>query len=48
MSLRKVSHALEPAIKRSHVAIWKWIQKCSFALNSFDADKKDVKIILIE
>lgn len=48
LSLRKASHALEPIIKRSHVAIWKWIQKYSFILNSFDANKKDVKEIFID
>jgi len=48
LSLRKASHALEPIIKRSHVAIWKWIQKHSFVLDSFDTDKKDVKVIFID
>ena len=43
LSLRKASHVLEPIIKRSHVAIWKWIQKYSFVLNSFDVSRKDVK-----
>jgi len=29
LSLRRASHVLEPIIKRSHVLIWKWIQKYS-------------------
>jgi len=48
LSLRKASHALEPIINRSHVAVWKWIQKHSSVLDSFDADKKDVKVIFID
>jgi hypothetical protein len=48
LSLRKASHALEPIIKRSHVAVWKWIQKHSFVLDSFDADKKYAKVIFID
>ncbi len=48
LSLRKASHVLEPIIKRSHVAIWKWIQKYSFVLNSFDVSRKDVKVVFID
>ncbi|NAY82126.1 MAG: hypothetical protein GU362_04510 [Thaumarchaeota archaeon] len=48
MSLRKASHVLEPIIKRSHVAIWKWIQKYSFVLDSFDVDKHEVNSIFID
>ena len=48
LSLRKSSHALELLIKRSHVAVWKWIQKHSSVLDSFDADKKDVKAIFFD
>ncbi|MFP3223258.1 MAG: hypothetical protein RXR21_06330 [Nitrososphaeria archaeon] len=48
MCLRKALHALEPIIKRSHVAIWKWIQKYSFVLDSFDVDKHEVNSIFID
>jgi len=48
LSLRRASHVLEPIIKRSHVAIWKWIQRYSFVLDSFDVDKHDVNSILID
>jgi hypothetical protein len=48
LSLRKASHVLEPIIKRSHVAIWKWIQKYSFVFDSFDVDKHDVNSIFID
>ena len=47
LSLRKASYVLEPIIKRSHVAIWKWIQRYSFVLDSFDVDKHDVNSIFI-
>ncbi|MFP3131029.1 MAG: hypothetical protein RXR51_05560 [Nitrososphaeria archaeon] len=43
MSLRRASHVLEPIIKSSHVAIWKWIQKYSLIFDSFDVDKHDVE-----
>ena len=48
LSLRRASHVLEPIIKRSHVAIWKWIQKYSFVLDSFDVGKHDVNSIFID
>ncbi|MFP3131248.1 MAG: hypothetical protein RXR51_06705 [Nitrososphaeria archaeon] len=48
MSLRMASHVFELIIKRSHVAIWKWIQKYSFVFDSFDVDKHDVNSIFID
>jgi transposase-like protein len=48
LSVRRASHILEPIIKRSHVAIWKWIQKHSFVFDSFDVDKHDVNSIFID
>ena len=47
LSLRRASHVLEPIIRRSHVAIWKWIHKYSFVLDSFDVGKHDVNSIFI-
>jgi len=47
LSLRRVYHVLEPIIKRSHVAIWKWIQKYSLVLDSFDVDKHDLNLFLL-
>ncbi|MFP3214759.1 MAG: hypothetical protein RXR18_06120 [Nitrososphaeria archaeon] len=41
------SRVLEPIIKRSHVAIWKWIQKYSFVFDS-DVDKQYVNSIFID
>ena len=46
LSLRRASHVLGHIIKRSHVAIWKWIQKYSFVFD-FDVDKHDVNFIFI-
>jgi len=45
LSLRIVSYILEPIIKRSHVAIWKWIQRHSSVFDSF---KHEVKSIFID
>jgi hypothetical protein len=44
------SHVLEPVIKRSHVqcSIWKWIQKYSFILDSYDVDKHLINFIFID
>jgi hypothetical protein len=47
LSLSRASHLLEPIIKRSHVAIWKWIQKHSFVFD-FDVNKHDVNSIFID
>jgi len=35
-------------MKKSHVAVYKWIQKYSSVLNSFDVSRKDVKAIFID
>jgi len=48
LSLKIASHVLEPIIKRSHVLIWKWIQKYSLVLDSSDVDKHDVNSIFID
>jgi hypothetical protein len=48
LSFKYAPNVLEPIIKRSHVAIWKWIQKYSFVLDSFDVDKHDVNSIFID
>ncbi len=48
LSLRRASHILEPIIKRSHVAIWKWIQRYSSVLDSFDVSRKNVRAIFID
>jgi transposase-like protein len=28
LSFRGVQHALDPFVKRSHTAVWKWVQRC--------------------
>ena len=43
----RTSYVLGFIIKRSHVAIWKWIQKYSFVLDS-DVGKHDVNSIFID
>ena len=43
----RTSYVLGFIIKRSHVAIWKWIQKSSFLLDS-DVDKHYVNSIFID
>ncbi len=52
-SLRLASKCLEPLIKRSHVAIWKWLQ-CMVDINEFvidrskDKKKRRIKRIMID
>ena len=41
-SLRLASKCLEPLVKRSHVAIWKWLQ-CMVDINDFVIDRKKEK-----
>jgi len=41
-SLRLASKCLEPLVKRSHVAIWKWLQ-CMVDINDFVIDRRREK-----
>jgi hypothetical protein len=41
-SLRLASRCLEPIIERSHVAIWKWIQRFANVADKLGVDKRDV------
>jgi transposase-like protein len=46
--LIRASHALEPFIKRSHVAIWKWIQKFALIADRFKIEKEKVNCIIVD
>src|SRR5919205_4044829 len=46
---RFASKSLEPIIKRTHVSIWKWIQKYSIlAADRFVIGKRQVKRIFVD
>jgi putative transposase len=47
-SLRLAAKCLESVIKRSHVSIWKWVQKYSDCANRFMADRHLVKEIFVD
>jgi putative transposase len=47
-SYRCASKCLEPLVKRSHVAIWKWIQKYSDCADIFQTNKRAVKEIFVD
>jgi putative transposase len=47
-SYRCTSRSLEHIIKRSHVAIWKWIQKHACMADRFRIDKHQVKEIFVD
>jgi transposase-like protein len=47
-SLRLAAKCLESVIKRSHVSIWKWVQKYSDCVNRFMTDIHLVKEIFVD
>jgi len=42
-SLRLASKILEPIIQRSHVSIWKWVQRFASASERFSVERRDVR-----
>jgi putative transposase len=48
-SFRLAARCLESIVKRSHVAIWKWVQRYSeLAYNRFKTDRRLVKVIFVD
>ena len=47
-SYRFASKSLEPIIKRTHVSIWKWVQKYSKLADRFKVNRHLVKEILVD
>src|ERR1700730_661386 len=47
-SLKRASHALEPYVKRSHVSIWKWVQRLAPVCDRFVVDRKLVRTIFVD
>jgi putative transposase len=47
-SLVRASRALEPWIERSHVSIWKWVQRLAPYCDRFDVDRKLVRVIFVD
>jgi|ADKI01.1.fsa_nt_gi Transposase and inactivated derivatives len=47
-SFTRASRALEPLVKRSSVAIWKWLQKLAPICDKFDVDRSIVSCIYID
>ncbi|MGB9659999.1 MAG: DDE-type integrase/transposase/recombinase [Nitrososphaerales archaeon] len=47
-SFVRASRALEPFIKRSYVAIWKWVQRFSSMADRFRVERGKVKCILVD
>src|SRR5713101_1212789 len=47
-SLIRASKALEPFIKRSHVAIWNWVQRLAPLCDRFDVDRRRVSLIFVD
>lgn len=48
-SLRLASRSLEPIMGRSHVALWKWVQKMAYLADRFDVvDRCAVKHIFVD
>jgi putative transposase len=47
-SLIRASRALEPYVKRSHVSIWRWLQRLAPICNRFDVDRRLVRRIFVD
>ncbi len=47
-SLIRASRALESYIERSHVSIWRWVQRLAPLCDKFDVDRKLVRIIFVD
>ncbi|MFL6479283.1 MAG: DDE-type integrase/transposase/recombinase [Nitrososphaera sp.] len=47
-SFRLAAKCLSTVIERSHVAIWKWVQKYSGCADRFRTDKRLVKMIFVD
>jgi len=47
-SLRLASRCLSPVIKRSHVAIWKWVQRYASCADRFRTDRRAVRRIFVD
>ena len=47
-SLRRASKSLRLTMSRSHVSIWRWVQRLGPVLGSFGADPRDVHRILVD
>lgn len=47
-SYRFACKSLEPIIKRTHVSIWKWVQKYSIVADRFVIGKRQVKKIFVD
>jgi putative transposase len=47
-SLVRASRALEPWVKRSHVSIWKWVQRLAPVCDRFNVDRRLVRTIYVD
>ena len=47
-SLRLASRSLEPAIERSHVSIWHWVQRLGPLAETLRVDRRNVKQIFVD
>ena len=47
-SLRRASKSLRLTMSRSHVSIWRWVQRLGPVLGSFGADPRDVRRIFVD
>jgi putative transposase len=47
-SLIRASRALEPFVRRSHVSIWRWVQRLAPLCDRFDVDRRLVRSIFVD
>jgi len=48
LSLRRAARSLRLIISRSHVSIWRWVQRLGPALGSIGADPREVRRIFVD
>jgi transposase-like protein len=47
-SLRLASRTLEPIIDRSHVSLWRWIQRLSSYAYRFVTERRSVRCVFVD
>ena len=47
-SFRLAARCLSSIVKRSHVSIWKWVQKYSVCADRFQTDRRAVRVIFVD
>lgn len=47
-SMRLASRALEPMMDRTHVSIWRWVQRLARYPDRFSTDRRSIRCIFVD